>query len=65
VRTLPKEIIQILLSFAPLFSERVWQHAQVLLAGAFPQLPANALSVLPYVRWAWTDSGASIATIGS
>lgn len=34
VRTLPKEIIQILLSFAPLFSERVWQHAQLLLAGA-------------------------------
>jgi len=34
VRTLPKEIIQILVSFAPLFSERVWQHAQVLLAGA-------------------------------
>jgi DDE superfamily endonuclease len=34
VRILPKEIIQILVSFAPLFSERVWQHAQVLLAGA-------------------------------
>ena len=34
VRTLPKEIIQILVPFAPLFSERVWQHTQVLLAGA-------------------------------
>ena len=34
MRTLPREIIQILLPFAPLFSERVWQHAQVLLAGA-------------------------------
>jgi DDE superfamily endonuclease len=34
VRTLPKEMIQILAPFAPLFSERVWQHAQVLLAGA-------------------------------
>jgi hypothetical protein len=34
VRTLPKEIIQILLPFAPLFSQRVFQHAQVLLAGA-------------------------------
>ena len=34
VLTLPKEILQILVSFAPLFSERVWQHAQVLLAGA-------------------------------
>jgi hypothetical protein len=34
MRTLPKEIIQILVPFAPLFSERVLQHAQVLLAGA-------------------------------
>ena len=34
MRTLPKEIIQILIPFAPLFSERVCQHAQVLLAGA-------------------------------
>jgi len=34
VRTLPKQIIQILVPFAPLFSQRVWQHAQVLLAGA-------------------------------
>ena len=34
MRTLPKEIIQILVPFAPLFSERVCQHAQVLLAGA-------------------------------
>ena len=34
MRTLPREIIQILLPFAPLFSERVWQHAQILLAGA-------------------------------
>lgn len=32
--TLPTKIIQILLPFAPLFSERVWQHAQILLAGA-------------------------------
>jgi DDE superfamily endonuclease len=34
VRTLPTKIIQILLPFAPLFSERVWRHAQILLAGA-------------------------------
>ena len=34
MRTLPKEMVQILAPFAPLFSERVWQHAQVLLAGA-------------------------------
>jgi len=34
MRTLPTEMIRVLASFAPLFSERVWQHAQVLLMGA-------------------------------
>jgi hypothetical protein len=33
MRTLPTEMIRVLAPFAPLFSERVWQHAQVLLAG--------------------------------
>ena len=32
--TLPKEMIRVLAPFAPLFSERVWQHVQLLLAGA-------------------------------
>lgn len=31
---LPEEIIQVLAPFAPLFSDRVWLHAQVLLLGA-------------------------------
>ena len=31
---LPDAIILILAPFAPLFSERVWRHAQVLLLGA-------------------------------
>ncbi len=31
---LPEGIITILTAFAPLFSDRVWQHAQVLLLGA-------------------------------
>jgi hypothetical protein len=31
---LPEVIIQVLAAFAPLFSERVWGHAQVLLLGA-------------------------------
>src|ERR671931_2101536 len=31
---LPEAIIQVLAPFAPLFSERVWLHAQVLLLGA-------------------------------
>jgi DDE superfamily endonuclease len=34
MRTLPTTMIQILSAFAPLFSKRVWQHAQILLAGA-------------------------------
>jgi hypothetical protein len=33
VRTLPTEMIRVLVSFAPLFSGRVWQHALILLAG--------------------------------
>lgn len=34
MRTLPSMMIRVLTPFAPLFSERVWSHAQVLLAGA-------------------------------
>ncbi len=34
MRTLPTTMIRVLAPFAPLFSERVWQHTQVLLAGA-------------------------------
>ena len=34
MRTLPTQMIRVLLPFVPLFSKRVWQHAQVLLAGA-------------------------------
>ncbi len=34
MRALPASIIRVLAPFAPLFSERVWQHVQVLLAGA-------------------------------
>src|SRR5438270_3412603 len=33
MRTLPTTMVQALASFAPLFSERVWQHALVVLAG--------------------------------
>ena len=32
--TLPIEFINLMTPFAPLFSGRVWQHAQVLLVGA-------------------------------
>src|SRR5829696_3434998 len=34
MRTLPTQMIRLLAPFVPLFSKRVWQHAQVLLAGA-------------------------------
>jgi DDE superfamily endonuclease len=34
MRTLPTVMIQVLVPFAPLFSKSVWQHVQVLLAGA-------------------------------
>jgi DDE superfamily endonuclease len=34
LRTLPPKMVQALAPFAPLFSKRVWQHAQLLLAGA-------------------------------
>src|ERR687893_2283402 len=34
MRTLPTVMIRVLAPFAPLFSDRLWQHVQVLLAGA-------------------------------
>jgi hypothetical protein len=33
MRTLPTTMIRLLAPFAPLFSKRVWQHVQVLVAG--------------------------------
>ena len=37
MRTLPNTMIQVLAPFALLFSKSVWHHAQLLVAGAFPQ----------------------------
>jgi hypothetical protein len=34
MHALPTTMIRLLAPFAPLFSKRVWQHVQVLLAGA-------------------------------
>ena len=34
MRTLPPQMVQVLASFAPLFSKGVWQHARLLLVGA-------------------------------
>jgi hypothetical protein len=33
MRTLPPKMVQALAPFAPLFSKRIWQHAQLLLIG--------------------------------
>jgi hypothetical protein len=65
MRTLPTQMIRVLLPFVPLFSRRVFGHAQVLLAGAFPQLRTQGRSVPPCARWDWTNRSASIATTGS
>jgi hypothetical protein len=34
MRTLPPKMVQALVPFAPLFSKRLWQHAQMLVVGA-------------------------------
>jgi hypothetical protein len=41
MRTLPTMMLHLLNPFVPLFSRRLWPHVQVLLAGAFPQLPGK------------------------
>jgi hypothetical protein len=42
MHTLPAAMVQLLAPFAPLFSKRVWPHAQVLLAGAILAPGTNA-----------------------
>ena len=44
MRTLPTQMIRVLVPFATLFSKRVWQHAQVLLAGAILAPGARTVS---------------------
>src|SRR3954447_7863588 len=44
MRPLPTQMIRVLLPFVPLFSERVWQHAQVLLVGAILAPRARTVS---------------------
>ena len=52
MRTLPTEIVQVLSSFASLFSRRVWRHVQVLLPGAILAPGKRTVSSEPYTRWA-------------
>ena len=50
---LPEEIIQVLALFAPLFSARVWGHAQVLLVGAMlAPGPRTVTAALRVMGWA-------------
>ena len=44
MRTLPTQMIRVLLPFAPLFSKRIWQHAQLLLIGAILAPGARTVS---------------------
>jgi hypothetical protein len=63
MRDLPSRMVQVLASFAPLFSKGVWQHAQVLLIGAILAPGTRTVSSLPCAPWAWISRSASIATI--
>src|SRR5215217_7702239 len=59
MRTLPPKMLQVLASFAPLFSKRVWQHAQLLLVGA---ILAPGRRTVPWSSWgrsAWSLSAFS------
>ncbi len=44
MRTLPTQMIRVLVPFVPLFSKRVWEHAQVLLAGTILAPGGRAVS---------------------
>ena len=44
MRTLPAQMIRVLVPFVPLFSKRLFRHARVLLAGAILALCARTLS---------------------
>jgi hypothetical protein len=51
MRTLPPKLVQALVPSAPLFSKRVFRHAQVLLAGAILAPGARTVSSA-LARWA-------------
>ena len=52
MRTLPTTMVQVLAPFVPLFSERVWAHVQLLVAGAIlasgKRTVASALGAVVY-----------------
>ena len=66
MRTLPATMIWLLVPFAPLFSKRVWQNAQVLLIGVILAPGVRTVSSAPTRDGIgdWTNTNASIATTG-
>lgn len=52
---LPDAIIQVLALFAPLFSDRVWLHAQVLLLGAMLTPGARTVTAALWVMGLATE----------
>ena len=62
MRTLPVEMIRVLAPFAPLFSERVFKHVQVLIAGAILTPGKRSVSSALREQWVWISRRPSIAT---
>ena len=62
VRTLPPKMVQALAPFAPLFSERVFRHARVLLIGAILAPGARTVSSALRAMGLDQERSASIAT---
>jgi hypothetical protein len=63
VRTLSPTMIRVLAPFAPLFSQRVWQHAQLLLVEMIlaPSKRTLASALRAVGLWRRNDSSALVA----
>ncbi len=62
---LPPPIAALLAPCVPLFSRRVWTHAQVLLAGALLAPAQRTVPAALRARWAWRRPRSATATTGS
>ena len=60
----PKEVADLIITYAPLSTKRVGQHVQVLIVGAIPP-PANGPSPPPCESWAWRTPSPSKSFIAS
>jgi hypothetical protein len=63
VRTLPTTMIRVLAPFAPLFSERVFQHVLLLVAGTM--LPPGKRTVASALRARVCKRRGASATLGA